>query len=159
MRLAISLLILLFSLAASPAQKAQPKTKLYKGPWFDVRYPSDFKAKKGKTEDSAVFISPDGAVEFFVFSPLWNGDPKEIMLDAKKEKVGSEAREKKGDVVIYRATFVAKDGSYTRSVEDVENTGYNTRYTFGYKYRDKKAFDKYRQAYLNFKKSLMQYSD
>lgn len=126
---------------------------------FDVRYPSEFKVRRGRTDDSFFFTSKDKAVEFFVFSPLWNGDPSEIFLNAKTEKVVSENRETKKQIVVYRATYAAKDGSYTRAVEDVENKEYNTRYTFGYKYRDQKAFEKYRKAYLAFKKSLKQYAD
>lgn len=147
---------LIFTLSVLAPQSG---TRLHKGPAFDVRYPADFKVRRGRTDDSFYFTSKDKAVEFFVFSPLWNGDPSEIYLNAKAEKVVNENRETKKMIVVYRATYAAKDASYTRAVEDVENKEYNTRYTFGYKYRDQKAFEKYRKAYLAFKKSLKQYAD
>ncbi|MBX7135266.1 MAG: hypothetical protein K1X67_21570 [Fimbriimonadaceae bacterium] len=146
-------------LSAACLLAPQSGTRLHKGPNFDIRYPSEFKVRKGRTDDSYYFTSRDKSVEFFVFSPLWNGDPSEIFLNAKTEKVLSETRETKKMIVVYRATYGAKDESYKRSVEDVENKEYNTRYTFGYKYRDQKAFEKYRKAYLAFKKSLKQYAD
>lgn len=141
-----------------PAAPVQRGTRLYRGPAFDIRYPSDFKARRGASEDSAYFTNKDKSVEFFVFSPLWNGDPSEIMKKSG-EKVVDESRETKKQVTVYRATYAAKDGSYSRSVEDVENKEFNTRYTFGFKYRDSKTFDKFRKAYLAFKQSLKQYAD
>jgi hypothetical protein len=148
----------LFALFLAAVAGPQKGTKLYKSGSFDIRYPSGFKVRKS-SEDSAFFTSPDKSVEFYVLSPLWNGDPKEILLHATTEKVVSEKTEKKGQVVVYRATFQAKNGSYLRSVEDTENKEFNTRHTFGFKFSNEKAAAKYRKAYLAFKASLRQYGD
>src|SRR5438132_3876197 len=47
----------------------------YRGAWFSIKYPPGFKAKPlrrsstGKGYDSALFISPDQQVEFYVYAP------------------------------------------------------------------------------------------
>lgn len=71
----------------------------YKGAWFKVEYPSDFtvkpslKSTSGKGYDSAFFVSPDESVEFYIFSPMWNGVPSDIELNPKTEKLVSETTE------------------------------------------------------------------
>jgi hypothetical protein len=137
---------------------AGPAGKLYKGNWFQVRYPSAFTAKKS-TNDSAFFKSKDGSVEFYVFSPQWNGDPKDIALNAKKESVVAQSTQRKGDVVVRRRTIKANNGSYQRSVEDTEDTKLNTRKAFAIKYKNAKVLAKWRKEYLAFKKSLVQFAD
>lgn len=65
---------------------AQDQT--YRGAWFEVKYPSDFTAQgsmgSGSAEDdqfdSAFFTSPDGEVEFYIFSPQWGGESTDIAL-------------------------------------------------------------------------------
>jgi hypothetical protein len=71
------------------AEKAWP---IFKGAWFDVRYPAGWKAQRGQksatsdeSTDSARFTSPDGRAEFYVFSPQWNGTPD--VYDFKRETV------------------------------------------------------------------------
>jgi len=138
----------------------------FKGAYFEVKYPPGFKARKslpsnsfeGK-HDSAFFTAADGSVEFYVFSPLWNGKPNDIEPDLRLEEIVSEDVQGKGSVKTRRMTLKAKDNSYFRSVEDTENTETNNRTVFGIKYRDRNAYDKYRQQYLTFKKSLKQFSD
>jgi hypothetical protein len=164
--LALLLLTLLVggSVLASTHGSPQSGWRTYKGAYFDIKYPASFRAKgsqrtDGERYDSAFFTAPDGSVEFYVFSPIWNGDPQDIEIDESTEAYVSQGTQTRGGIKIRRATIRAKDGSYTRSFEDTENTNTNNRTVFGIKYRDQAAFNKYRQTYLTFKKSIKQYAD
>ena len=144
----------------------QQNWRKFKGAYFEIRYPPEFKARKSLKSnsfegefDSAFFTASDGSVEFYVFSPLWNGTPEDIQPNTGTEDIVSEKLEEKGSIKTRRVTLKAKDSSYFRSFEDVENTDTNTRRTFGIRYRDQTSYDKYRQHYLTFKKSLRQFSD
>lgn len=165
------ILILGFVLSAMPLTRpgiapVQAGWPTFKGAYFEVKYPPGFKARKslpsnsfaGK-HDSVFFTAADGSVEFYVFSPLWNGKPEDIEPDPRLEEVVSEDVQGKGSIKTRRMTLKAKDNSYLRSFEDTENTETNNRTVFGIKYRDRNAYDKYRQQYLTFKKSLKQFAD
>ena len=140
--------------------------RVYKGAWFEIKYPAGFKARAslesisfdGK-HDSAVFTAADGSVEFYVFAPQWNGKPTDIEIDPSKEEYVAQHAEKKGTINVRRVTIKAKDGSYTRAFEDSENTDLNIRRVFGFKYKNQAAYAKYRSQYLTFKNSLQQFSD
>ncbi len=106
------ILILLVSCSTSFSQ-----TKVYNGAWFDIKYPSSFtvresiKSVSGEGYESAFFISPDKSVEFYIFSPQWRGEAKDIALKIT-EKLASEKKQKSGDAEIKWWTISAKDGSY-----------------------------------------------
>lgn len=53
----------------------------------------------------------------------------------------------------------AQDGSYLRSYEDTEDVATNTRKIFGIKYANTAAYNRYRQVYVTFKTSLIQFAD
>jgi len=112
--------------------------------------------------DSAFFKSPDGKVEFYIFSPWGAGEPKDIVLAPKTEKIISTRTGKSGndgfDRTVIWTTIKAKNGDYQRSIEDT--TEYETaRWIFGIKYTDAKALKRYADMYRKFKKSLVQYAD
>lgn len=159
---------------SAPAKKAPVAQtgKLFKGEWFDVRYPPDWTSKRGASSntsatgtDSARFTSPDGSAEFYVYSPLWNGTPSPF--DSRSESVVSrrtqvsKADKKTGSptIRVVWTTTRARNGSYWRSVVDTENITYNTRRTFAFRYRDEATRCKYAPAFERFKASLRQYSD
>lgn len=146
-------------------------TKMYEGTWFDIQYPSNFtarppepKEKTGTEPDEAFFTSPDKTVEFFVYSPQWGGDPKDYLQVSANEKLMNEKEEsskENGGTQTRWATVAAKDGSYTRSYVSIKTqleTG-GVHHVFGIKYKDQKAYDRYKAAYEAFKASLMQYAD
>ena len=147
---------------------AKPRSnawRTYKGAWFEIKYPSTFKARPSLKSisfdgqfDSAMFTASDGA-EFYVFAPQWNGTPSDIELDARTEEYVSQRAETKGTITVRRVTIRAKDGSYTRAFEDTENSDLNIRRVFGFKYRDKTVYNRYRNQYLKFKRSLQQFAD
>ncbi len=160
------LAISLFLIPIPGTANAPVKWRTFKGAYFEVKYPPGFKARKSLPSnsfegqhDSAFFTAADGTVEFYVFSPLWNGTPEDIELVATTELLVSETTERKGAVKTRRVTIKAKDNSYTRSFEDTENTETNNRRVFGIKYKDRDAYNKYRSQYLTFKNSLRQFSD
>lgn len=172
-----------------PLPKEQGVT-LYKGSWFDVYYPSNFIAKPTKPisistdikipgvaprseviTDEAYFVSNDGSVEFFVFSPLWAGDPKNYLIVAPNEELVNETIDEKreidypnqyGDEITRWVTIKAKDDSYYRSyisIYELVGTGSDVHHVFGIKYKDIESYEKYKESYINFKTSLRQYSD
>ncbi len=154
---------------------------LYKGYWFDIEYPSDFDFEPKELvnyhegvrmilTDQAWFTSPDGEVEFYVYSPLWRGTPEYLDILETEELVSEESSRKEREVngffytdsVTWR-TIKAKDGSYTRSYayheNDVYEPGSGTSHVFGIKYANQAAYNKYREVYKQFKSSLQQYAD
>ena len=161
-----ALVISLAPLLALNAQSRKGSWRKYKGAWFEIRYPATFKARPSLESisfdgqyDSAVFTAADGSAEFYVFAPQWNGKPTDIEIDPNKEDYVSQDAEQKGTITVRRVTIKAKDGSYTRAFEDTENTDLNIRRVFGFKYRNQGIYDKYRNQYLTFKRSLQQFSD
>jgi hypothetical protein len=161
--MAQSLYVATFVWAAKPV----PKWKSYTGAWFKISYPPGFKVcpslKSLTTDgyDSAFFKSPDGKVEFYIFSPQWNGEPNDIALNSKTEKIITTKTSEVDNDMDHRkviwTTIKAKDGSYQRSLEDTADE--TARWVFGIKYVDAKALKSYADMYRKFKKSLVQYAD
>jgi hypothetical protein len=157
----------------SPGPKIKAGTKLYGGYYFDVYYPESFTAFPANDKedygrpyaetDEAFFTSPDGEVEFFIYSPLWSGEPENYTKIAENEKLVSEETKEydEGDTRIRWVTIEDKDGSYTRSfVSKYEQISFSEiHHVFGIKYKNQAAYEKYKSAYLDFKNSLVQYAD
>lgn len=154
-------------------------TSLYRGTWFDVTYPQTFSAApktptstyNGQTTvetDEATFTSPDGKVEFFVYSPLWSGEPKNYLTIAPTEELVDQKTDEKtdngpsGGTKTRWVTLKAKDGSYYRSFVSMRRqvgSGSDLHHVFGIKYQDAAAYETYKAAYTSFKQSLKQYAD
>jgi hypothetical protein len=149
---------------AAPAMAKASSWKTFKGAWFDVEYPSDFKVVPGQRSsttdgvDAASFVSPDGRVEFHVFSPQWTGSPQWILLKSG-EKVVERSEEMKDGKRVEWVTIAGPGGTYKRSYAETTNEIENTRRVFGIKYANQAAYDSYRDLYLKFKESLKQYAD
>lgn len=152
------------------------KTLSYHGSMFEVAYPDTFtpvptepsemyEGQRHVQTDEASFISPDEKVAFYVFSPQWSGEPEylqtdvnEVVVDTKEEK----GKDGLGDSVTTMKTLKAKDGSYYRSYVSMRkgiNSGSETHTVFGIRYADQQSYNMYKDAYLAFKKSLVQYAD
>lgn len=146
---------------------------LYRGEWFDIQYPSSFTTSPiepvheidGVTfvaTNEAYFTSPDGDVEFFVFSPQWSGDPETYLAVADNEEfVDEEVQEDSGSIKTW-VTLHNIDGAYYRSYVSQRvgvGTGSATHIVFGIKYRDYAVYTAYQEAYERFKDSLIQYAD
>lgn len=158
------------------------KTYIYTGNFFSIKYPKHFTVKTGvllsddnsneqnySPIDEAYFTSPDKAVEFFVFSPSGVGKPYNYHKVLDEEMLVSEETKKDAKDDVYRnyvvtkwAAMAAKDGSYQRSYvwqRACHDNGVSSfedcvSHVFGIKYKDKKTYQKYRDDYLVFKKSL-----
>jgi len=141
------------------------QTKTFKGAWFDIKYPTTFTPRpsmKSATSsdgyESAFFQSPDGLVEFYIFSPQWSGIPTDITLKSTENTSGTTYKTT-GDVTVKWWTITAKNGSYTRTYQETTNSTANTNWVVGLKYKNQSAYNKYKKQYLAFKASLIQYAD
>lgn len=167
------------------AEFAKEGLNLYRGYYFDIEYPEDFEVSptlptvdyNGETyvqTDEAYFTSPDGTVEFFVYSPLWSGEPENYLIVAPTEEMVSEKTEKgsalphqlkDSERILYWVTLKAKDDSYFRSYLSIkeqvteDDSGSELHHVFGIKYQNDEAYQKYKDAYAAFKDSLRQYAD
>ena len=151
--------------------RGEGKWTTYKGAWFEIQYPSDFKVKPAqksatstKGYDSVYFISPDNTVAFYVFSPQWQGKASEtdIEINPDREELIEQNITKEKDQMgiiktIRTVTVKAKDNSYVRAIRD--ETTDTTRLVFGIKYKSKEFYNKFYNDYLLFKKSLRQFAD
>ena len=140
------------TLAATPTLTAQPKT--FRGEWFTVEYPANFTAEgslpsatsnEDEAFDSATFTSPDGSVTFYVYSPQWSGDPTDIELSENEREGQRKVTHGKRQTVTYW-TIGAKDGSYTRSYQEVRED--ETMHVLGIHYTTQQAYNKYKKQYL-----------
>lgn len=102
-------------------------------------------------------MSPDGAVEFYVFSPQWSG--KSSWTNAQpSEKLASERRKtltNKDHVVI--RTYSSPD--HTRVYEEFTSLAGTVRWGFGMKFRDQAGWTNYSSAFEVFKASCEQFAD
>ena len=143
------------------------QTKKFTGAWFEVRYPSNFQVHpslhsttNNEGFESAFFTSPDEAVTFYIFSPQWFGEPTDIALK-DSEKVVSTKTLINGNKTTKLWTITSKDGSYTRSYQEtIENNGATkVNWVSGVGYKNETAYNRYKNAYLQFKSSLHQFAD
>lgn len=172
-RALIALLAVTVSLASALAANgpvgrqtdAGHKSGIFRGAWFDVRYPTDFTARpslKSSTAegyDSAEFISPDGTIAFYVFAPQWGGNAADIVLVPEREQLVAEQRRQVRDREIRWFTIAAKDGSYHRSYQETVARQGSIKTIVGIKYRSQETRLRYQNAYELFRKSLKLYAD
>ena len=140
--------------------------KTHKGAWFDIKYPADFLAtdiQKSSTRqtgaDATVFLSPDKSVEFYIYSPQWGGVAPLIEVNPKTERLDATQKSKAKNGVITWTTISAVNGDYLRSYQDFLSEDKNVHWVIGIKYRNQASYNRYKEQYLFFKKSLQQYSD
>jgi hypothetical protein len=136
----------------------------YRGAWFDVKYPASFepipceRSTSADGYDGVAFASPDGKVEFYVFSPQWNGE-SDWIIQADEETVVDKSQETSGSRTATWVTLSGPGGKYERSYVDTVDSSQNTRLVFGFRYPDKATYQRWRPTYLKFKESLKQYAD
>ena len=132
--------------------------KTFRGDFFDVEYPGDFKARPTDGKDGVLCTSPDGLVAFYIYSPQWNGKSQLYAIDGG-EVLKQQSTEVAGSRRIVRVTYQRKADGHIRAFEDVEDTLTNTRRTFGVFYASPEAYAHHKDDYLRFKRSLKQYAD
>ncbi|NOQ73624.1 MAG: hypothetical protein GQ574_16580 [Crocinitomix sp.] len=146
---------------------------VYQGNYFSIEYPSNFIAAPLEptvtTEsytfidsDEATFTSPNGEVEFFVYSPLWGGEPQSYLEQLDNEEITAEKETTDLDEIGFERTikwitYSDKDGQYSRSFVSTKTE--STDLVFGIKSINDAAYEKYKEAYLRFKESLTQFAD
>lgn len=162
--------VLLLGVWTNAAVSAQPEAKaaIYRGAYFEVQYPADFKAAplegaKPRESKGATFTSPDDAMTFYLFSPQWSGEAPGIALDPSREieiSRKSDAGKSSGVAGTFTwTTIAAKDKTYTRTYQDFLASDGSIHWVIGMRYRDDAALQKYRAAYGKFKESLRQFGD
>ncbi|MGE5532662.1 MAG: hypothetical protein ACM3VW_11160, partial [Bacteroidota bacterium] len=110
----------------------------------------------GHACDGASFLSPDGQVEFYVYSPQWRGQ-SQWLFKRQGEKAGTKSTQSSKTTSITYMTFTGP--GYTRAYADYKSTDGSTRWGLGIKYKSQAAYNAYRPLYLKFKQSLKQYAD
>ena len=157
---AAALAFLVFAVAAQAAG-----VTTYGGAWFEIDAPADFTVRPSLPSDSAegfdsaFFTAPDGAVQFYVHSPQWGGDPTDIAIDPATETLSAEKVVTDGPVTRRWFTISAKDGSYSRSYLTVSDARGPTERTIGIRYRSIADLQAYNARYLAFRDSLRQFAD
>jgi len=137
----------------------------YKGAWFEICHPGDFKvipslaSSTAEGYDSARFVSPDRNVSFYVYAPQWGGQATDIAIDPEREVIVADQVSPMPNGHIRWFTIAARDGSYRRSYrETIEQQG-SIRTILGIKYSDADALKRYAPSYERFRKSLRQFAD
>ncbi|MBP0611801.1 hypothetical protein J8J42_01925 [Chryseobacterium sp. cx-311] len=142
----------------------QVEYEKYTGAWFTVEFPGNFSvtpslqsATRTEGYDSVVFTSPDGKVQFYIFSPQWSGVATDIALQSGEEETEHTTDTENG-LIVERWTIRADNGQYSRSYESTSETG-GINKIFGIRYLSSEDLERYRAEYLHFKNSLQQYAD
>ena len=152
--------------------------KTYRGSYLEVQYPLGFTSLRSVTHtqdtmpksDEVWFRAPDGSVEFYLFfdptleerSAYLDTHPDEISLEQRSQKDSREGRYH-NYLLGSQETLKEKNGLYYRSYvaqrschDDAKSRSFidcNLK-VIGIKYRDASSYERYKQAYLLFKKSL-----
>lgn len=97
-------------------------------------------------------------MEFYIFSPLWGGEPDDIDLTEGEKLSASEENKSEKNIVTFW-TISGPRNSYLRSYQKTRNPQENTTRIVGIKYKNRKAYNRYKKQYLAFKFSLRQMAD
>ena len=157
---ATALALVVFAVAAQAAG-----VTTFSGAWFEIDAPADFTVRPSLPSDSAegfdsaFFTAPDGAVQFYVHSPQWGGEPTDIAIDPATETLSDEKVVTDGPITHRWFTIAAKDGSYSRSYRTVSDARGPTERTIGIRYRSIADLQAYNARYLAFRDSLRQFAD
>lgn len=144
----------------------------FMGNWFEIYYPKDFSANPTEPlqvwedisyveTDEAFFLSPDQSVEFFVYSPQWDGEPKDYLIAKENEEIFSEEKTEEENIVKTETIFKDKNDEYFRKAISKRETLGDTKLhsVFGIKYVNEDALSKYEEDFNKFKESLVQFAD
>ena len=153
----------IFAVALLFSIQATAQFKPFLGAGFEVSYPNSFMAIGSKRSsevnryESVFFTSPDGSVEFYIYSPTNKGVPNDI--DVKINEKISPIQVASGKAVSARFwTITAKDNSYTRAYHESIDSKTGSNWIVGIKYKSQAAYNKYKNDYLAFKKSYRKVS-
>lgn len=136
----------------------------FRGAFFEIGIPPGFTAK-GQPDSAAGQVSAvrmwnaAKKVEFYVFSPQWNGTADALSLVPGREVLKSRETKREGKVQVVELEIAARDGSYTRFVVSRTNDETNTNLTWGIRVPNMKVYAEVRPTYLRWKETLQQFAD
>lgn len=138
----------------------------YNGRFFDIEYPESFEVKDEETfrdpdaeyhpgTDGMTVQSPDGEVQFYVYSPLCTGAAEWREL-REGEREGDLTVEEAENHLITRGAITGP--GYSRFFEERKGK-YDMPciLVFGLQYSSAEAYEPYKEQYQHFKNSLIQY--
>jgi len=163
-------LLLVFSLCAAALLPASAEDvpagwKTFKGNYFSIGVPPGFVATPqgdaggGGRHDEVSLWNAELSVEFYVYSPQWNGQAIIMEVATRAEELTSSESKRTGNIEETQLTITALDKSYTRFVLSLTNVAENTNKTFGVRVPNMKVYEKIRPTYVTWKKTLTQFAD
>ncbi len=129
----------------------------YSGQGFSAAYPLEFYVNEmpGDSEYAAAFVSPDNAVEFYMFFSLAGGGSDSYLEhNPGTEKIVSTKTVADKSSTVTWITIAAKNKAYVRSYQIHKNSGVMYK-AVGIRYKNQATYDEYKSKYLHFKKSAL----
>lgn len=137
----------------------------YVAPWFSIQFPDSFqvspslRSKSDEGFDSVFFDAPDGCARFYVLSPQWGRNASDVLPDDSIEIETARTETTVGERRVVSRIISARDGSYTRIVEENFEQDGVVYWATGFQYRTVEDRERLSEAYSHFKSSLEQYAD
>jgi len=139
--------------------------KTHRGNYFSIGVPPGFVATPqgesgdGGRSDAVSLWNQKLAVEFYVFSPIWNGNVIIKEVAERAEELTSHESKKTGGILEEQWTITARNKSYVRFVVSRTDVEKNINTTFGIRVPNMKAYESIRPIYLQWKATLEKYGD
>ena len=168
--------LLVFSLGSQNQTQAEPDDnhlssgkvptgwKTYHGNFFEIGVPPNFvsmpenKRRGGGSGDEVALWNQDQQVEFYVYSPQWNGVASRTVTQST-ETLDSHESKTTGGLVEERWVMSAKDKSYVRFVVSFTDTKLNTNKTFGIRVPSMRTYAQVKPTFIQWKRTLQQFAD
>ncbi|MBI96039.1 hypothetical protein CL656_02735 [bacterium] len=158
------------------SKKSLKTDEYYSGYYFKVDIPQGFKVDLNRSSNNYVTLVTDKAetdVEFFVYAPMWSRyheylDQRidEVLVSKEEKKLPKDSTDLSGTHRLYTYyTYQNKNTGVLRSIVDqrsqvgLENRDSELRVVFGVTYPDYKIYEEYKELYLEFKNSVVQFAD
>lgn len=157
--------LLAFTLLVLTAAAAVPGGwGTFRGAFFEVGIPPGFKASgqmpnPGGRSDAVSLWNADTKVEFYVYSPQWNGRSNYAGPIAGQEKLTSRETSRQGNVAEEQLTISALNGSYVRFIVVRVKENENTNTTFGVRIPNMGVYQQIKPTYVRWKQTLSQFAD
>ena len=137
----------------------------FHGNFFVIGVPPGFVAKPrgnpggGGKSDAVSLWNKASSVEFYVFSPQWNGRAEIMEVAQGAEVLTSKESNRTGSVLEVQLTITARDRSYVRFVISRTKENENTNTTWGIRVPNMKVYEQIRPTYVRWKQTLEQFAD
>lgn len=136
----------------------------FRGAYFEVGIPPGFQASGRMRGDGGNFNAVSlwnaaSKVEFYVYSPLWNGRSDYLSPRGEVESVTSRETSNKGGVAEEQLTITAHDRSYVRFIVSRTKVNENTNTTFGVRVPNMGVYEQIKPTYVRWKGTLQQFAD